>query len=118
MQRERGTDGVDMDRPNGPVAAVLIAGGIGSAVLGVATALNEASSAISMSLNWINAVGPLSGKAGLATIAFFLSWLILHFAMRGKNVNFSLAATIAFVLLAIGLLLTFPPIFELFAAPE
>ncbi len=118
MQRERGTDGVDMDRPNGPVAAALIAGGIGSAVLGVATVLNVASSAISMSLNWIKPVGPLSGKVGLATIAFFLSWLILHFAMRGKNVNFSRAATIAFVLLAIGLLLTFPPIFDLFAPPE
>lgn len=104
------------DRPNGPVAAALIAGGIGAAVIGLMTVLNEASAGISQSLNWYNPVGPLSGKTGIGVIAFFLSWIVLHFALRGKNVNFSRAATIAFVLLAIGLLLTFPPIFDLFAA--
>lgn len=114
MERDR--DYETMDRPNGPVAAALLAGGIGAAVLGLVTVLNEASPGISAALNWYNPVGPLSGKTGVEIIAFFLSWLLLHFSMRGKNVNFSRAATIAFVLLAIGLLLTFPPIFDLFAA--
>jgi hypothetical protein len=104
------------DRPNGPVAAALLAGGIGSAALGLMTVLNEASAGISAALNWDNPVGPLSGKAGVGVIAFFLSWIVLHFAMRGRNVNFNRAATIAFILLAVGLLFTFPPFFELFAA--
>lgn len=114
MAREHDLEKIDL--PNGPVAAALIAGGIGSAVLGLMTVINEASPSISAALNWSNPVGPLSGKVGVGVIAFFLSWLILHFSMRGKDVNFSRASTIAFVLLAIGLLLTFPPVFELFAA--
>lgn len=116
MEKERNLQEKQLERPNGPVAAALIAGGFGSAILGLMTVLNEASGAINKGLNWMKPVGPLSGKVGVGVIAFFLSWLVLHFSMRGKNVNFARASTIAFVLLAIGLLLTFPPIFELFAA--
>lgn len=106
---------MDKDLCNGPVAASLVAGGFGAAVLGLMTTLAEASPAFGSSLNWYSPVGPLSGKSGLGVIAFFLSWLVLHFLWRGKNVNFQRAATVAFILLAIGLLLTFPPIFDLFA---
>jgi hypothetical protein len=35
---------------------------------------------------------------------------------RGKNANFTRAATIALILLGLGLLGTFPPFFTLFAA--
>ncbi|MCL5997104.1 MAG: hypothetical protein M1546_13760 [Chloroflexi bacterium] len=104
------------DRPNGPVAAALLAGGIGSAALGVVTTLAEASVGFRNSLNWFNPVGPLTGKALIGTIAFFLSWLILGFALRGKEVNFNRYATIALILLVIGLIGTFPLFFELFAA--
>lgn len=107
----------DLDRPNGPVAAALIAGGFGAAVTGLMTALAEASTPLRNALNWYNPVGPLSGKTAVGVIAFFLAWLVLHMSMRGKNVNFSRAATIAFILLAIGLILTFPPVFDLFAPP-
>ncbi len=79
------------------------------------TTLAEASPAFGTPLNWYSQVGPLSGKMGIGVIAFFLSWIILHVLWRGKTVNFQRAATVAFVLLTIGLLLTFPPIFDLFA---
>jgi hypothetical protein len=114
MAKRKGS--TNQDKPNGPVAGALLAAGFGSAVLGLMTVLNEASPAISQALNWNNAVGPLSGKVGIGMIAFFLSWIVLHFALRGKNVNFPRAAAIAYILLAIGVLLTFPPIFDLFAA--
>lgn len=104
------------DRPNGPVAAALIAGGVGSAVLGLATTLAEASSVIKDLLNWYNPVGPLIGKTGVAVIAFAVSWIVLHGLYRGKEVNLQRAATLAFVLLAVGLIGTFPPFFTLFAA--
>ncbi len=105
---------MEKDLPNGPVAAALLAGGIGAAILGLMTTLAEASTSFSNSLNWYSPVGPLSGKTGIGVIAYFLSWIILHFLWRGKNVNFQRMATVAFILLAIGLLLTFPPIFDLF----
>ena len=105
----------EAERPNGPVAAVMLGGGIGAAVLGIVTTLAAASASFSTSLNWYNPVGPLTGKSLLGVGAFLASWAGLHFMYRAKNVNFSCVALIAFVLLAIGLLGTFPPFFDLFA---
>lgn len=104
------------ERPNGPVAAALVAGGIGSTALGLFTVLAEASAGIKNALNWYNPVGPLTGKSLLGIFAFFVSWGLLHFMFKDKNVNFNRAATIAFVLLGLGLLFTFPPFFDLFAS--
>jgi hypothetical protein len=107
------------DKPNGPVAAALLAGGIGAAVLGIMVPLTEAVPAVKTALtfSWASGVGPLAGKTTVGIMAFFLSWIILHFVFRGKETNFTRMATIAFVLLAIGLIGTFPPFFELFTAP-
>lgn len=109
------TNTIEKDLPNGPVAAVLVAGGFGSMILGLMTVLVSASAAIKAALAWSAPVGPLSGKAGLGVITFFGSWAVLHFLWRGKNVNFNRAATVAFILLALGLLFTFPPFYDLFA---
>ena len=106
---------IDQDKPNGPVAAALLAGGIGAAALGIATILAAASEGFAQSLAWIPAVGPLTGKSLVSVIVFFIAWLLLHLLFRGKEVNFNQIVTISLVLLAIGLLGTFPPFFELFA---
>jgi len=108
------TNTTSKDLPNGPVAAALLAGGIGSAALGILTILSEASGAIGTALNWYAPVGPLSGKTILTVIIFILSWAGLHTMYRGKEVEFQRIAMISFILLAIGLLGTFPPFFELF----
>ena len=107
---------IQEDLPNGPVAAALIAGGLGAATLGLMTTLAEASKPVGDALNWWKPAGSLTGKAGLAVAVFFISWLILHFVFRGKNVNFARVAVLALVLLGLGLLGTFPPFFDLFAA--
>ncbi len=101
--------------PNGPVVAALIAGGLGSATIGLMTVLAEASHSIMNALNWWNPAGPLTGKTLVGVIIFFVSWIVLHFIFRGKNVNFARAATIALILLGLGILGTFPPFFKLFA---
>lgn len=100
--------------PNGPVAAALLAGGAGAAMLGLATTLAEASAGVKNLLVWFNPVGPLSGKTGVAVITFFASWIVMHLIFRGKNVNFARATAVALTLLFIGLMGTFPPFFELF----
>lgn len=104
------------DRPNGPVVAALIAGGLGSATIGLMTVVAEASEPIKNALNWYNPAGPLTGKTLVGVGMFAASWLVLRLVFRGKNADFARAATIAFVLLALGLLGTFPPFFALFAA--
>ena len=107
---------IEQDKPNGPVAAALLAGGIGSAALGIVTVLAAASEGIAQSLAWIQAVGPLTGKSLVSVAVFFISWVVFHFLFRGRNVNFNQIVTVSMILLAIGLLGTFPPIFEFFAA--
>lgn len=102
--------------PNGPVAAAFLAGGIGSAAMGIITLLSElldAKSAFVTSLVWVKPVGPLSGKTSLAIIIYFVSWAVLYFVFRGKETNFSRIAIITAVLVVIGLLGTFPPFWEL-----
>lgn len=111
------TQPANEELPNGPVAAALVAGGLGSAVIGLMTALAEASGTVKNALNWWDPAGPLAGKALVGVIVFVAAWAVLHAIFRGKNVNFARAAAAAYVLLGLGLLLTFPPIFELFAAP-
>ncbi len=97
--------------PNGPAAAAVLAGGIGSVVLGIAIMLVELSGGIKNLLNWWNPAGPLTGKTGVAVVAFLLSWALLARLWRGKDVNFPRVAVWSLVLVALGLLLTFPPIF-------
>ena len=116
-------------KPNGPVAASFLAAGVGSLVIGIGVVLNEASAtikdAIGVDFNAFlqfdksyglgSGVGPLSGKVGLAVIAFLVSWVIFHLWLRGKEVNFRTYFIAALVLVGLGFALTFPPIFELFA---
>jgi hypothetical protein len=105
-------------KPSGPVAAAFIAAGIGSTVLGIAIVLSELDGSSPKLLDWAarfglgSGVGPLSGKVLLATIAFFASWGILHVMWRDREFPFDRILLWSLVLVGIGFLLTFPPIFE------
>lgn len=119
---------VSATKPNGPVAAAFIATGIGSLVLGILIVLNEINEGINSFLRFDDSfglgagVGPLSGKAILASLAFVVAWLILHFLMRGKEYAWNKVMIASLVLVGLGFALTFPPIFEavvhLFPAAE
>jgi hypothetical protein len=102
------------DKPNGPVAAALLAGGLGSALFGLIVLFSELSESFAAALNWYNPVGPLSGKSILGIAAFFIAWAVLHAMWKDREINFSSISTAALVLLAIGLLGTFPPVWHLF----
>jgi hypothetical protein len=106
---------VSSDRPNGPVAAALIAGGVGSAAIGTVTLLTQANANLANSLAWYMPAGSLSGQIGIGLIAYFASWIMLHLTLRGRNVNFARAMTVALLLLVLGLLGTFPPFFTMSA---
>jgi hypothetical protein len=100
----------------GEAAAAFLAGGIGCFVLGLLVTLAAMPALVDLknALNWSNPVGPLSGKTGVAMIAFLLSWAVAHVTMREKKVNLKTYVIVAGVLTALGFLLTFPPFFELF----
>jgi len=113
----KGQEQVEARVATGEAAAAFLAGGIGCFVLGLLVTLTEMPALVDLknALTWSNPVGPLSGKTGVAVIAFLVSWAIAHFAMRKKEVNLKVYVIVAGILTALGFLLTFPPFFELFA---
>lgn len=104
------------DKPEGPVSAAIIAGGIGALALGIFTTLAEMSEPIKNFLNFYNPVGPLSGKTTYAVVVWLISWVILHMMYKDKAVESRKALTVALILVALGVLGTFPIFFQAFAA--
>jgi hypothetical protein len=103
-------------KPMGPVAAVFYAAGIGSVVLGLLTVLAEANESIKDSLQLSDPVGPLSGKTVFASLAFLIVWGILHLVMREKDPAPGRVFLWTGILVGIGVLLTFPTLFQAFKA--
>ena len=102
-------------KPTGPAAAAMIAAGIGVFVIGLLTSLVEAFAGLRSILIWYAPSGPLSGKTGVGVIAWLLAWIVLHAMWKGKDANVARAFTWTLLLIGVGFLLTFPPIFEAFA---
>lgn len=100
---------------NGPAAAAVLAAGIGTVALGLLTTLAEAIGPLKQALNFYDPVGPLSGKTTIAVVVWLVAWAVLYGIWRSKNVDFGKVFTAALVLIALGLLGTFPPFYELFA---
>lgn len=98
----------------GPAAAAMIAGGIGTLMIGVLTTGAVISSGLKSFLNWWNPAGPLTGKTGVGVIVWLVSWLILNTLWKDKESNLRGAFIITLVLVGIGVILTFPPVFEAF----
>lgn len=107
---------LDADKPDGPVAAALIAGGIGAAALGFFTVLGEASAAAKGWLEWSSAVGSLSGKTFMTVLVWLVAWAGLHLGLRKRSVDLRSAFIVTLVLVAVGVLGTFPTVFQAFAS--
>jgi hypothetical protein len=98
--------------PNGPGAAAILAAGIGCALVGILALAGDASDRIGKLLNIYNPVGTLSGVTTFAIIVWLVSWFILNQRWRAKTVDLAKINVVAFIGLAIGLLLTFPPFMD------
>jgi hypothetical protein len=102
------------DKPEGPIAAAIIAGGIGAAALGLFTTLAEASEGAKDWLQWSDAVGPLSGKVLMAVLVWLVAWAVLHLVLRNRPYETRRALVISLVLIGLGVLGTFPLFFQAF----
>lgn len=100
----------------GPAAAVLLAVGVGTFVLGLLTTLSEASTGIADGLQWSDRVGPLSGKTIIAAGVFFGAWGILALVFRRSDPPWRPVVYVTAALVGLGLVLTFPTFFQIFAA--
>lgn len=102
-------------RPFGPAAAVMLAAGLGIFILGLLTTLAEASTGVADGLQWNDRVGPLSGKTIIATAVFLGTWALLTAALRRSEPPWKPVVYATGVLVALGLLMTFPTFFQAFA---
>jgi hypothetical protein len=99
--------------PNGPGAAAILAAGIGSAALGVFALAGDAFPAINKLFTFYTPSGALSGVSTVAVIVWLVAWYVLARRWSSSTVAMAKVNIIAFVLLAVGLLLTFPPVMDL-----
>jgi hypothetical protein len=110
-------EGVDAHtKPNGVAAAAILAASIGACVFGATIVVTEAVPA------WMNAAaqvyppsGPISGRSTLAVVTYVVALVVLIRLWHARNVNFGRVWTVSLVLLALGLLGSFPLFYGLFA---
>lgn len=100
--------------PNDSGAAAILAAALGSFSAAVLAFAEDKSAAIKNSLNFYKPTGPLSGVTTVAILIWFVVWGLLEWRRGKKKVVMGRTITIAFVLLVLSLLLTFPPIVDIF----
>jgi hypothetical protein len=99
---------------NGSGAGAILAAGIGSFALAVLACAGDKLAAVKNSLIFYKPTGPLSGVTTGAILIWLVSWVILEWRWRNKTVGVGRIAAIALALLGVSLLLTFPPVVDLF----
>jgi hypothetical protein len=99
-------------RPSGPAAAVVLAAGFAAFALGLLSVLAAASETVTEALTLSERVGETSGLTTATAAVFFASWTALAYVWRESDPPLPRVAAVAAVLLALGLLGTFPPFFN------
>jgi hypothetical protein len=100
--------------PNGSGAAAVLSTGIGALALAVLAVAGDKSALVKTSLNLYPPTGPLSGVTSMAILLWVLTWAILDWRWRSRSVAMRPVNAAALVLLGLSLLMTFPPIVDLF----
>jgi hypothetical protein len=99
---------------NGSGAAAILAAGFGAFALAVLAFAGDKSALIKSYLVFYKPTGPLSGVTTTAILIWILSWAILEWRWRDKTVAAGRICAIALALLGLSLLMTFPPVVDLF----
>ena len=99
--------------PNGPGAAAILAAGAGSLALGLFALGGDAVPALRRAFSIWPPTGPLSGVTSAAILVWLAVWFGLSRLWGRRDVSLARVNTAAFLMLAGGLLLTFPPFMDL-----
>lgn len=98
----------------GSGAAAILAAGVGAFLVGVLAVAGDHSAFLKQFFSFYKPTGPLSGVTTAAIVLWLAAWAILEARWRKRDVPIARVNTVAFALLGLGLLLTFPPIADLF----
>jgi hypothetical protein len=98
---------------NGPAGAAILSAGVGCFAIGVLAVIGDGSKKMAGLFTFYRPTGPLSGVSSLGIAVWLVVWLVLARRWRRKSVAIGRVNLAAFVFLALGLLLTFPPFGDL-----
>ncbi|MDR3772471.1 MAG: hypothetical protein P4L26_03930 [Terracidiphilus sp.] len=99
---------------NGSGAAAILSAGIGVFVLAVLAVAADQLAPVNAALVFYKPTGVLSGVTTAAILVWLITWVAIDLQWRKKTVAMSLMSSVAFTLLILSFLLTFPPIADLF----
>jgi predicted exporter len=100
--------------PNGSGAAAILSAGIGSIAVAIFAIAADKSSFVKNLFVFYKPTGALSGETTVAILLWFATWAILDWRWRKRTVALRPINAVALALLGLSLLLTFPPIGDLF----
>ena len=96
---------------NGSAVAAILAAGIGSMAMGATVVLNEAGVLAAPAL--YGPAGGVTRRTALATLIWLVAWGVLHTRWKNRDVQSRSVYQISMVLIVLGILGTFPPIWGL-----
>ena len=96
---------------NGSAVAAVLAAAIGSMAMGAVVILNEAGVFAAPTL--YEPAGGVTGRTALATLIWLVAWGVLHARWKSRDVRSRSAYALSIVLIVLGILGTFPPVWEL-----
>jgi hypothetical protein len=110
-------------KKNGQVAAAMIASMIGVLSLGISHMISVLSEDAKLFIHevgkaWIpgaEGIGPYSGKESFMLIGWGLSWLILYFALRNRDVKLPYYTLLFMIGISIATLLVWTPFVHIIA---
>ena len=97
---------------NGAAVAALLAAGIGAFAMGFVVILNEAGLFAAPSL--YGPAGGVSGRTTIAVVLWLTAWAVLHRRWKDRDLEPRRVFTLTFVLIGLGVLLCFPPVWSVF----
>ena len=92
--------------------AAVLAAGIGSFAMGAVVLLNEAGLFAAPTL--YGPAGGVSGRTTIAVVVWLVAWAVLHARWKDRDAAGGQVLTATHVLVALGLIGTWPPVWALF----
>ena len=110
-------------RASGPAVAAIISAALGMVTLAVVNLGTAASKAFN---EWVHGIGklwmpgaegigPYSGKQTLSLLVWIGTWIVLHLALRNRDLNLGRWLIVFLVGIGIATTLLWPPVFEYLA---
>lgn len=97
---------------NGAALAAFLAAGIGAFAMGLIVILNEAGLFTAPSL--YAPAGGVTGRTTIAAAIWLIAWAVMHSRWKRRQLEPGRIHALTLALIALGLLLTFPPVWSVF----